>query len=191
MKNILKKIRTLYFKLINNIIMKKNNVQYKDNIKINGIINLHNQGKISLGENLKINSGIKYNPIGGNINMSIHVGENAKLTIGNNCAMSNVAICCKKEINIRDNVYIGGDCRIYDTDFHSIKLNYRIEKSDPDIKTGSVLIEDGAFIGASCIILKGVKIGSNSVIGAGSVVTKDIPPNQIWCGNPAKYIKDI
>lgn len=191
MKAILKEIRALYFKVINTLIMKKNNVEYKENIKINGIVSISNQGKISFGNNLRINSGIKYNPIGGNTKLSIHIGKDAKLTIGNNCAMSNVAFCCKKEINIKNNVYIGGDCRIYDTDFHSIKLENRIQSNDPDIRTERVVIEDGAFIGASCIILKGVRIGQNSVIGAGSVIARDVPPNQVWAGNPAKYIKNI
>jgi acetyltransferase-like isoleucine patch superfamily enzyme len=52
-----------------------------------------------------------------------------------------------------------------------------------------VIIEDNVFIGAHSTILKGVTIGKNSVIGACSVVTKNIPPNEIWAGNPAKFIK--
>lgn len=54
-----------------------------------------------------------------------------------------------------------------------------------------VIIEDNAFIGARSIILKGVTIGANSIIGAGSVVTKSIPANEIWAGNPAKFIRKI
>lgn len=54
-----------------------------------------------------------------------------------------------------------------------------------------MVIEENAFIGAHSILLKGVRIGRNSIIGAGSVVTKSVPPNQIWGGNPAKYIRDI
>lgn len=49
--------------------------------------------------------------------------------------------------------------------------------------------EDGAFIGGNSIILKGVKIGKNSVVGAGSVVTRDIPDGEIWAGNPARKIR--
>lgn len=52
-----------------------------------------------------------------------------------------------------------------------------------------MVINDNVFIGARCIILKGVTIGSKSIIGAGSVVTKNIPEGEIWAGNPAKFIK--
>lgn len=58
-------------------------------------------------------------------------------------------------------------------------------------KKAKVIIEHDAFIGAGCIILKGVTIGACSVIGAGSVVTKSVPPYQVWAGNPAKFIKNI
>lgn len=54
-----------------------------------------------------------------------------------------------------------------------------------------VVIGNDVFIGVKCIILKGVTIGDGAIIGAGSVVTKSIPANQIWAGNPAKYIREI
>ena len=81
---------------------------------------------------------------------------------------------------------------IFDTDFHA--LNPIIRNSKNDIKNRiekPVIIKDNAFIGAHSIILKGVTIGENSIIGAGSVVTKSIPDNQIWAGNPAKFIRNI
>lgn len=56
---------------------------------------------------------------------------------------------------------------------------------------GKIIIKKGAYIGCNTIICKPVTIGENAVIGAGSVVTKDIPANQVWAGNPARYIKDI
>lgn len=57
--------------------------------------------------------------------------------------------------------------------------------------TSPVVIKDGAFIGAHCIILKGVTIGENSIVGAGSVVTKSIPDGEIWAGNPVKFIRRV
>ena len=105
--------------------------------------------------------------------------------------MSNVAICSFMKVRIEDDVYIGGDVRIYDTDFHSLDFSNRVGPVDNKIKSLPVLIKHGAFIGASSIILKGVTVGEYSIIGAGSVVTKNIPNGEIWAGNPAKFLKTV
>lgn len=191
MKSIVNKIQKLYIIIINKYKLNSNSVEYTIFPKINGIIYISNKGKVKIGNNVRINSGIKYNPIGGSSICSLHVSKGAEVIINDNSAISNTAICCRNRIEIQENVYIGGDCRIYDTDFHSLKLENRISINDNDIKSSAITIKKGAFIGASCIILKGVIIGENSIIGAGSVVTKSIPDNQIWAGNPAKFIRHI
>ena len=66
-----------------------------------------------------------------------------------------------------------------------------MQRPDTHIKTKPILIKEGAFIGAQSIILKGVTIGKHSVVGAGSVVTKDIPDGEIWGGNPAVFIRKV
>ena len=81
--------------------------------------------------------------------------------------------------------------KIYDTDFHSINYDDRVTNSDINPGVKPVEIKEGAFIGAFTIILKSVTIGEHSVISAGSVVTKNIPPNEVWGGNPAKFIKKL
>lgn len=88
---------------------------------------------------------------------------------------------------------IGGNTVIYDTDFHSLDPNIRFSKTKDKVsaKWGKVSIGNQVFIGAHSTILKGVTIGDNSVIGACSVVTKNIPRNEIWGGNPAKYLAKI
>lgn len=81
---------------------------------------------------------------------------------------------------------------IYDTEFHSLDPLSQTSKEDFQYrKKAPVIIKDNAFIGAFSIILKGVIIGENSIIGAGSIVTHSVPDNQIWAGNPAKFIRDI
>ena len=57
-------------------------------------------------------------------------------------------------------------------------------------RLGKVHIEEDAFIGCNVVICNAVTIGKGAIVGAGSVVTKDIPPYQVWAGNPARYIKD-
>lgn len=115
------------------------------------------------------------------------------LSIGDNSAISNTAITVAESVNIGRNVFIGAGCKIYDTDFHPIEAEFRFGDT-VDItrtKTKRIIIEDGAFIGGHSIILKGSHIGENSVIGAGSVVAGNIPANEIWAGNPARFMKKI
>lgn len=83
--------------------------------------------------------------------------------------------------------------KVYDTDFHSLDYTKRrtSREDQKNKKMKKVTIEHDAFIGAGCMILKGVTIGACSIVGAGSVVTKSIPANQVWAGNPAKFIRNL
>ena len=147
---------------------------------------------IVIGNNFKINSG-SANPIGRNQRSLIYVGKSANVKIGNNVGMSSVAIVCQQSITIGDNVRIGGNTVIYDTDFHSLNSIERtaIPENKNNIKKKQIIIGNNVFIGGHCTILKGVQIGDNSIIGAGSVVTKSVPSNEIWGGNPVKFLADI
>ena len=166
------------------------NVQYGTSFKISGLMHIRNRGILSIGNNVTINSGLKYNQTGGQFKSSIVVSHNSNLIIGNNSGFSNSSIYCAEKITIGDNVLIGGGTRIYDTDFHSLEYERRMTAGDSGINR-PVIIKNGAFIGAGVIILKGTTIGSHSVVGAGAVVSGSIPDNQLWAGNPAKYIRDI
>jgi acetyltransferase-like isoleucine patch superfamily enzyme len=124
------------------------------------------------------------------------VKANADFLIGNNVGISNSTFVCCKNIIIEDDVLIGGSCRFYDTDFHSLdyvsRTNaYKNGIPDDNIESAPILIKKGAWIGGICLILKGVTIGTKSVIGAGSIVSKDIPDNEIWAGNPVKFIRKL
>ncbi len=173
--------------IFNYIVLKINNVQ---KIKIYGRLTLINKGKFIIGANAKINSGKFYNIIGGDTRSAIIISKDALLEIGDNFKLSNSNIYCKKNIKIGDNVMIGGGCKIWDSDFHSINYFNRCFGEDKEV-SAEILIEDNVFVGAHTIILKGVHIGKNSVIGAGSVVSKNIPENEIWAGNPIQFIKKL
>ncbi|SHG28853.1 Acetyltransferase (isoleucine patch superfamily) [Flavobacterium fluvii] len=170
-----------------------NGVKFGGNIKVNGLIKVFvtRKGFINIGNSLKINSGNNYNVIGRQQKCIFWV--DGKLDIGNNVGMSATAIICKTKIQIGSNVLIGGNTVIYDTDFHSLNYESRknLNQDRIDAKSKPVIISDNVFIGAHTTILKGVTIGEGSIIGACSVVTKDIPQNEIWAGNPAKFIKLI
>jgi len=170
------------------------NVKHKK-ITSNGLPFFHIEKKahFSIGENFKINNGLKFNTIGFPFPCSFVLLNNAKLSIGNHVGMSQSTIVCQKEIIIKDYVKLGGGVKIYDSDFHSLKALDRMDsKSDMlNKRTKKVVIGNHVFIGANAMILKGVEIGDNSIIGAGSVVSKSIPTNEIWAGNPARFIKKI
>lgn len=189
-KIIINSFKAIYNKIANKFIFYRENV-LTAKYKINGVIKIYNQGSILIGQNFKGNSGLNFNPIGGDTILQFICHKNAKLTIGNNCGISNSTIVCFDKISIGDNVLIGGNCKIWDTNFHSTNFEYRTSHSDNDIKTSPIEINDFAFIGAGTIILKGVIIGEKSIIAAGSVVTKSVPSCEIWGGSPAKFIKKI
>ena len=199
MKNIIVyilKFRWLTF-IYNIIIFKIHQINYSQFPIINGKIRIICKGELKIGKGVIFNSGKHFNPIGGDTILRICIiNKKGKLTIGNNVGISNSTIFCSNSITIEDNVLIGGSCKIYDTDFHSIDSIERMKffnNQEQDIKaqTAPVIIKKGAWIGGHCIILKGTTIGSNSIIGAGSVVSKDIPENEVWAGNPIRCLRKL
>lgn len=171
-----------------------NNIQFKK-IKTTGIpyISVARGGKCSIDTNFEMHNGLTGNPIGRPQRCVFFVDKGANLTIGKNVGISSTALVSHISITIGDNVKIGGGVCIYDTDFHALDALKRNDKeNDRKLKHNMpVIIGDNVFIGAHSTILKGVTIGTNSIIGACSVVTKSIPENEIWAGNPAKHIKNL
>jgi len=146
-------------------------------------------GTLRIGKRVTINSAAWANPVGGERTCFLFKGDDAVIEIGDGTGMSNIMLAARTRITIGKNVALGAGMKVFDTDFHSIDLDDRL--ADVNIPTKPVTIEDGAFIGGDVIILKGVTIGKASVVGAGSVVAKNIPPGEIWGGNPAKFIKKL
>ncbi len=175
-------------------VMYTNGIQFSS-FKSRGIpkINIGLGGKCSIGNNFRTNNRESSNPIGRFHACTIIVGKKGKLIIGNNVGISSTAIVCHEYIEIGNNVNLGGNVVIYDTDFHSLNSEDRFNR-EADLngtKTKPVKIGDNAFIGAHSTILKGVTIGKNAIVGACSVVTKDIPSDEIWGGNPISFIRKI
>jgi acetyltransferase-like isoleucine patch superfamily enzyme len=153
------------------------------------IIQKHKEAVIKLGKGFTACSNPYYNSIGVFQKVIIKaLSPNARIIIGENVGISGATIS-GSNIKIGKNVLIGSGVLITDTDAHPIHPFLRNESKF--IKSSPVVIEDDVFIGARTMILKGVTIGSGSVIGAGSVVIKDIPPMSIAAGNPAKVICKI
>jgi carbonic anhydrase/acetyltransferase-like protein (isoleucine patch superfamily) len=111
-------------------------------------------------------------------------GRTARLTIGEKCSIGDrTEIHCGDSITIGDEVIIAWDCNILDRDYHSTEGEAEI--------TSPVRIGNRVWIGCRCIILKGVTIGDNAVVAAGSVVNMNVPPNMLVAGNPARQKKEV
>lgn len=176
--------------VLTTIRLKAYGVRGGSNLRVRGWVDLHihRTASVSIGSDCRIKSGFAENPVGGFRRMGIWVYKNGRLSIGNNVGISGSTLVCANSVTIEDDVYIGGACNIFDTDFHSITPHYRLERPDTHVQTAPVVIKQRSFIGGHSLILKGVTIGEEAVIGAGSVVTKDVPSGEIWAGNPAKCI---
>ena len=187
MKKLIYSLQHLFWNTLNRLGM--GNTQIGKNFRSCGLIRVRNRGKIVIGDKVTINSAPMANPIGGQGWTILVAQKGAKITIGDGSGISNCAIFAAKGVTIGRQVMIGAGVKIYDTDFHPVDFTARMENKPP--KKAAVTIENGAFIGAHSIILKGVTIGEKSVIGAGSLVTGNVPANEIWAGNPARFIRKI
>jgi len=181
----------LLFSIVNKILFLNKKIKYGKKLRVNGFLQIFNKGKISIGDLCVINSGSRYNPIGGDTITRFVTRIGGEIIIGNNVGISNSTFVSTKRITIGNNTIIGGSCKIWDTDFHSIYPMDRSFKPEKGINSQAIIIGENCFIGASSIILKGVSIGDNAVIAAGSIVTKDVDKNTIVAGSPAKLIKKI
>lgn len=125
-----------------------------------------------------------------NLQGAVYVEPGAELTIGNNVGMSSTRFWVHDSVAVGDNVKIGACVLITDTDAHPMDYMARRTSSE-GTKSAPIVIEDDVWVGAHCIILKGVTIGERSIIGAGSVVTKSIPADCVAAGNPCKIIRKL
>lgn len=185
---------TLCIKLyprINRMILKSHGVVFGKNIQIpSKVLWLIRGGRITIGDNFYLSSGNGVNPIASNLQADVYVEPGAALTIGNNVGMSSTRLWIHESVRIGNNVKIGGCVLITDTDAHP--MDYVVRRSSNEgTKSAPVVIEDDVWVGAHCIILKGVTIGARSIIGAGSVVTNSIPVDCVAAGNPCRVIKSL
>jgi acetyltransferase-like isoleucine patch superfamily enzyme len=154
------------------------------NLKCDGDIPLiSGSGKIIIGDNVKI----------GNRNawiLSPNLYVNPELIIGENTVINyQVGISVECRVRIGEKCVIAGESIIFDNNSHSIYYTNNRKMTREDV--APVIIDDYVWIGMRSMILKGVTIGKGSVVAAGSVVTKDVPPMTLVGGNPAHVIKKI
>ena len=169
---------------------KRRGLSHGNNFHTHGLIHIHGKGPIEVGNNVSIISGTKYNSSTGDGATHFRVWGKAKLVIKDGAGISNSAISVREYVEIGEGVAIGSGCVIMDLDFHPIDPADKGVLDDLG-KSAPFIIKKEAFIGARSMILKGVTIGERAVVGAGSVVTRDIPDGEVWAGNPAMFVRKI
>jgi UDP-2-acetamido-3-amino-2,3-dideoxy-glucuronate N-acetyltransferase len=120
--------------------------------------------------------------IGEGCNINCHTFIENKVLIGNNVTIK-AGVFVWDGITIEDNVFVGPNVT-FTNDKYPVSKN-------KDFKLETTLLKKGCSIGANATILCGITIGENALVGAGSVVTKDIPANELWMGVPAKFVKKV
>ncbi|MCR4666133.1 MAG: acyltransferase [Desulfovibrio sp.] len=119
-------------------------------------------------------------------------GQGSSISIGDGCELSGTSITARStSIRLGKNVLVGPNSVITDSDFHAPWPCTARSENPGTERDREVVISDYVWIGMRCIILKGVHIGTGAVIGAGSVVTRDIPPYSVACGNPCRVVKQL
>jgi acetyltransferase-like isoleucine patch superfamily enzyme len=171
--------------------MRLNRIQTGQHCRFVGlpVLSLATGARVSLGNNVLVNSRFNSNPAGlPHPTILAALESDSTIEIGDGTGISGASIVARTAIKIGKRVLIGAGACIWDTDFHPLDPELRRQHATRGAKCAAITIEDEVFIGARSLILKGVKIGRGAVIGAGSVVTKDVKAGEIVAGNPARRV---
>ena len=147
-------------------------VRLGKDVKLSKFINLYG---CSIGDNTKIGA-------------FVEIQKNA--FVGKNCKISSHTFICEG-VTIEDNVFIGHSVTFINDKQPRATTQDGSLQTEADWTVEPTLVKKGASVGSGCTILSNVTIGENAILGAGSVITKDVPPNTVVAGNPAKIIKKI
>jgi maltose O-acetyltransferase len=146
--------------------------------RLRGNISVHNYGRIHLGEHVRID--------GETVRVELVTWKGGVLAIGDGTFLNyGVSLSAHDHVAIGRDCLIGNYVTIMDNDYHDL-VNHKAPGRSAPIHIG-----DRVWLGLRSIILKGVTIGDDSVVGAGSVVTSDIPPRSLAFGVPAKVVRSI
>jgi acetyltransferase-like isoleucine patch superfamily enzyme len=147
-------------------------VKLGKNVKLSKFINLYG---CEVGDETKIGA-------------FVEIQKNAK--VGNNCKISSHTFICEG-VTIEEGVFIGHSVTFINDSYPRATVEGGQLQTEKDWKVERTLIKKGASVGSGTTILANVTIGENAIVGAGSVVTKDVPANAIVAGNPAKVLRYI
>lgn len=158
------------------------NVEFGSGVRIRGRLSIKGKGKVKIGDYCRF---VNYNNLE---NQFVTLDSSASITIGDSCSFNGTTIFAMNSVDLKRQCMVS-DAKIMDTDFHSVEIN----RLNPNVKskTKPILIGSNVWVGSQSVILKGVCIGNNSVIGLGTIVRQSVPANVVVIGNPQKIIKQL
>lgn len=168
-------------------------IDWGANWKIFGrpIIQRHRGSRIDLGDGLYLRSWPRSNPLVPTAPVVLSTRRaDAAIEVGEDCGFTSTTLVAADRIAIGDRVQVGGNASIVDFDFHPLVPEERKENFN-DGASAPIVIEDDVFVGMEALVLKGVTIGEGAVVGAGAVVTQDVPPRTVVAGNPASVVRKL
>ena len=147
-------------------------------VRLQGRVQLSGDGEVVFGEGVSL--------VGTVVPVELVTYASGRIEIGNHTFINyGVSIAARASVKIGRYCHLGHYTFVMDNDQHDVVRRMELPQSEP------VIIEDHVWIGSKAIILPGVHIGSRAVIGAGSIVTKDIPPRSVAAGNPARVLRHL
>ena len=175
-------------RLLSRLHLKARGVACGSGVICNGLpyIRRKGSGRISLGPDVTINASRWGNWLGTPGSTVLSVEDGATLVLKASAGVSFSHLIANVGIEIGEGSLIGAGCLICDSDMHEVPLG-----SGKAVSKAPIIIGKDVYIGARCIILKGVTIGDGAVIGAGSVVSKSIPAGALAAGNPATVVRQL
>lgn len=147
---------------------------------------------VKLGENVRLSKFINLYgcEIGDETKIGAFVEIQRNASIGKRCKISSHTFVCEG-VTIEDNVFVGHGVTFVNDSYPRATSGGGSLQTEDDWKVELTVIRKGASIGSGATILSNISIGENAIVGAGSVVTKDVPPNTIVAGNPARILRHI
>jgi acetyltransferase-like isoleucine patch superfamily enzyme len=147
-------------------------------VRLRGRLQISGDGEVVLGEGVSLNGTI--------VPIELVTYASGRIEVGNHTFINyGSSIAARASVRIGHYCHLGHYTFVMDNDQHGVIRRMELPQSDP------VIIGDHVWIGSKAIILPGVRIGSHAVVGAGSIVTKDIPPRCVAAGNPARVLRHL